>query len=303
MNSMKKALKKYWQMYLLLILPIIYMIVFKYVPMLGLQIAFKDFSLRKGIWGSKWIGLEHFQRFFSSSQSWTIIWNTLSLGVLTLVCCFPMPIILALIFNEIRSKRFMKTLQTVTYAPHFISTIVVCGMIVAMLSPSTGIINTLLIKLGVLDKSFYFMGSAAAFRPIYIVSEIWKDSGWSAIMYVSALAAIDQSLYEAAEVDGASRWKQLLHVTLPGIMPTIIIMLILETGKVLNIGYEKVYALQNDLNLATSEVISTFTYKQGIEKLEYDYTTAIGMLNSVVSFILLITVNNISKKFSKNSLF
>lgn len=303
MNSMKKSLKRYWQMYLLLILPIIYIVVFKYVPMLGLQIAFKDFSLRKGIWKSAWVGLEHFQRFFSSSRSWDIIWNTLCLGVLTLVCCFPMPIILALIFNEIRSKRFMKTLQTVTYAPHFISTIVVCGMVVSMLAPSTGIVNTLLIKLGVLDEPFYFMGSAAAFRPIYIISEIWKDSGWGAIMYVSALAAIDQSLYEAAEVDGASRWKQLLHITLPGIMPTIIIMLILETGKVLNIGYEKVYALQNDLNLATSEVISTFTYKQGIESLEYDYSTAIGMLNSVVSFILLITVNNISKKFSKNSLF
>lgn len=303
MLSLKKSFKKYWQMYLLLVPVIVYFIVFKYVPMMGLQIAFKDFSLRKGIWDSGWVGFDHFQRFFSSSQSWTIIWNTLSLGILSLVCCFPVPIILALIFNEIKSKRFKKTLQTVTYAPHFISTIVVCGMVISMLSPSTGIFNTILLKLGIIDEPFYFMGSAEAFQPVYIISEIWKDAGWNAIMYVSALAAIDQSLYEAAEVDGASRWQQLINITIPSIMPTIIIMLILQTGKVLNIGFEKVYALQNDLNLSVSEVISTFTYKQGLENLEYDYSTAVGMLNSVVSFILLVTVNNISKKVSKNSLF
>lgn len=303
MNSLKKSFKKYWQMYLLLVPVVVYYIMFKYVPMLGLQIAFKDFSFRKGIWGSEWIGLDHFVRFFSSSQSVDIIMNTLILGLQTLVLCFPMPIILALIFNEIRSKKFKKTLQTITYAPHFISTIVVCGMLISMVSPSTGIFNTLLLNLGIIEEPIYVMGSAKYFRPVYVITDIWKDSGWSAILYVSALAAIDESMYEAAEVDGASRWNQLIHITLPSIVPTIITMLILETGKVLSIGFEKVYALQNDLNLSVSEVISTYTYKQGLENLEYDYATSIGLFNAVISFIMLVTVNYLSKKFSKNSLF
>lgn len=303
MNALKKSFRKYWQMYLLLIPVIAYYIVFKYVPMLGLQIAFKDFSFRKGIWGSEWIGFDHFTRFFSSSQSVSIIMNTLILGVQSLVLCFPMPIILALIFNEIRSKKFKKTLQTITYAPHFISTIVVCGMLISMVSPSTGIFNTLLLKLGIIEEPIYVMGSAKYFRPVYVITDIWKDSGWSAILYISALAAIDESMYEAAEVDGASRWAQLIHITLPSIVPTIITMLILETGKVLSIGFEKVYALQNDLNLSVSEVISTYTYKQGLENLEYDYATSIGLFNAVISFVMLLTVNYLSKKFSKNSLF
>lgn len=303
MNALKKSFRKYWQMYLLLIPVIAYYIVFKYVPMLGLQIAFKDFSFRKGIWGSEWIGFDHFIRFFSSSQSVSIIMNTLILGVQSLVLCFPMPIILALIFNEIRSKKFKKTLQTITYAPHFISTIVVCGMLISMVSPSTGIFNTLLLKLGIIEEPIYVMGSAKYFRPVYVITDIWKDSGWSAILYISALAAIDESMYEAAEVDGASRWAQLIHSTLPSIVPTIITMLILETGKVLSIGFEKVYALQNDLNLSVSEVISTYTYKQGLENLEYDYATSIGLFNAVISFVMLLTVNYLSKKFSKNSLF
>ena len=303
MNPLKKSFKKYWQMYLLLVPVIVYYIMFKYVPMLGLQIAFKDFSFRKGIWGSEWIGMDHFVRFFSSSQSVSIIMNTLILGLQTLVLCFPMPIILALIFNEIRSKKFKKTLQTITYAPHFISTIVVCGMLISMVSPSTGIFNTLLLNLGIIEEPIYVMGSAKYFRPVYVITDIWKDSGWSAILYVSALAAIDESMYEAAEVDGASRWNQLIHITLPSIVPTIITMLILETGKVLSIGFEKVYALQNDLNLSVSEVISTYTYKQGLENLEYDYATSIGLFNAVISFIMLVTVNYLSKKFSKNSLF
>ena len=217
--------------------------------------------------------------------------------------CFPVPIILALIINEIRSDRFKNVLKTVTYAPHFVSTIVVVGMLMSMCSPSTGIINTLFVRLGLFKEPLYLMGSAKYFRTMYILSGIWKDSGWNAIIFISALAAVDTSLYEAAEVDGASRWQQLLHITLPGIMPTIVIMLILETGKVLNIGFEKVYAMQTDLNLSVSEVISTYTYKQGLENLEYDYATAIGLFNSVVSFILLLTVNGISKRMSETSLF
>lgn len=303
MKALKKSLSKYWQMYLLLIPVIAYYVVFKYMPMVGAQIAFKNFSFRKGIWGSAWVGLAHFERFFSSSQSITIIWNTLYLGFLTIIFCFPMPILLALIVNEIRNERFKNTLKTITYAPHFVSTIVVVGMMMSMCSPSTGIINTFAVKLGLFKEPLYLMGSAKYFRTMYVISQIWKDTGWNAIIFISALAAVDTTLYEAAEVDGANRWRQLINITLPSIMPTIIIMLILETGKVLNIGFEKVYAMQNDLNLSVSEVISTFTYKQGLENLEYDYATAVGLFNSVVSFTMLMVVNGISKKFSETSLF
>lgn len=303
MKALKKSVTKYWQMYLLLVPVIIYYIVFKYMPMVGAQIAFRNFSFRKGIWDSAWVGLKHFERFFSSSQAITIIWNTLYLGFLTLVFCFPVPIILALIINEIRSTRFKDTLKTITYAPHFVSTIVVVGMLMSMCSPSTGIVNSLFVKLGIFDEPLYLMGSARYFRPMYILSGIWKDSGWNAIIFISALSAVDTTLYEAAEVDGANRWQQLLSITLPSILPTIVIMLILETGKVLNIGFEKVYAMQTDLNLGVSEVISTYTYKQGLENLEYDYATAIGLFNSVVSFIMLLVVNGISKRLSETSLF
>lgn len=301
-RSWQKSLTKYWQLYLLLIPVIAYFIIFKYKPMLGIQIAFRDYKLRRGMWGSEWVGLKHFERFFSSYNSWPVIWNTLYLGFLTLIFCFPFPILLALVFNELRNERMKKTMQTITYAPHFISTIVVVGMLMAMCSPSTGIVNKLLIAMGVTNDGLYLMGSGRYFRLMYVLSGIWKDAGWNAIIFISALAAIDQSLYEAARVDGANRWQQLLHVTLPGILPTIVIMLILESGKVLNIGFEKVYAMQTDLNLNVSEVISTYTYKIGLEKLQYDYATAIGLFNSLISFIMLLTVNGISKRLTETSL-
>ena len=302
MNTVKKSIKKHWQLYLLLIPVIAYYIVFKYKPMVGVQIAFRDFRLRKGMWNSNWVGMKHFIRFFSSYNCLPIIGNTLYLGFLSLVFCFPFPVFLALVFNELRSEKLKKTMQTITYAPHFISTIVVVGMLMAMCSPSTGIVNTLLMNLGLVSEPVYLMGSGKYFRLMYILSGIWKDAGWNAIIFISALAAIDPSLYEAARVDGASRWQQLIFVTLPSILPTIVIMLILESGKVLNIGFEKVYAMQTDLNLSVSEVISTYTYKVGLENLEYDYASAIGLFNSVVSFILLIVVNSISKRATETSL-
>lgn len=302
-RAWKKSLTKYWQLYLLLIPVVAYYIIFKYVPMAGAQIAFRNFKFNKGIWGSPWVGLKNFDRFFSSSQSFTMIWNTLVLGFLSIIFCFPFPIILALLINEIKSNRFKNTIKTITYAPHFVSTIVVVGMMMSMCSPSTGIINSVMVKLGIWEEPLYLMGRAKYFRPMYIISAIWKDCGWNAIIFISALAAIDVSLYEAAEVDGANRWQQLIKITLPSIIPTIVIMLILESGKVLNVGFEKAYAMQNDLNLSVSEVISTYTYKIGLEKMDYDYATAIGLFNSVVSFAMLMLVNGISKRVSETSLF
>lgn len=299
----KKSLTKYWQLYLLLIPVVAYYIIFKYVPMAGAQIAFRNFKFNKGIWLSPWIGLKNFERFFSSSQSFTMIWNTLSIGILSLVFCFPFPIILALLINEIKNTRFKNIVKTVTYAPHFVSTIVVVGMMMSMCSPSTGVINSVMVKFGFWEEPLYLMGRARYFRIMYIISAIWKDCGWNAIIFISALASIDVGLYEAAEVDGANRWQQLLNITLPSIIPTIVIMLILESGKVLNVGFEKTYAMQNDLNLSVSEVISTYTYKIGLEKMDYDYATAIGLFNSVVSFAMLMLVNAVSKRVSETSLF
>ena len=301
-KAWKRSFRKYWQLYLLLIPVIAYFVIFKYKPMVGVQIAFRNYKFSKGIWNSKWIGLEHFERFFSSSQSLDIILNTFILSLLSLLFCFPLPIILALIINELRSSHAKKVLETITYAPHFISTIVVIGMLTAMCSPSTGIIHHLLVSVGILQGGEYLMASSQYFRLMYIISDIWKDCGWNAIIFISALAAIDPTLYEAATVDGASRFKQLIHVTFPGILPTVIIMLILESGKVLNVGFEKAYAMQTDLNLSVSEVISTYTYKIGLERFEYDYATAIGLFNSVVSFTLLIIINSLSKLVSQTSL-
>jgi putative aldouronate transport system permease protein len=247
--------------------------------------------------------MKNFERFFSSSESITMIWNTLALGFLSIIFCFPFPIILALLINEIKNNRFKNTVKTITYAPHFVSTIVVVGMMTAMCSPSTGVINHIMVDLGIWEEPLYLMGRARYFRAMYIISAIWKDCGWNAIIFISALASIDVGLYEAAEVDGANRWQQLLKITLPSIIPTIVIMLILESGKVLNVGFEKAYAMQNDLNLSVSEVISTYTYKIGLEKMDYDYATAIGLFNSIVSFTMLMVVNFISKRVSETSLF
>ena len=301
-RDLRRSIRKYWQLYLILIPVILYYILFKYNPMLGAQIAFRNFKFSMGIWDSPWVGLKHFDRFFASAQASTIIFNTLYLSFLSLLFSFPLPIVLALIVNEMRGKRAKKTLQTITYAPHFISTIVVIGMLTAMCSPSTGILNKLLMNLGITEDGLYLMGLGRYFRGMYVLSGVWQDCGWNAIIFISALAAIDPSLYEAAKVDGASRFQQLLHVTLPGILPTIIIMLILECGKVMNIGFEKVFAMQTDLNLNVSEVISTYTYKIGLQDLQYDYATAIGLFNSIVSFTMLLIVNGISRRVSDTSL-
>lgn len=297
-----RSLKKYWQLYLLLIPVVAYYVMFKYIPMTGVQIAFKSFNFGKGIWGSKWIGMEHFERFFASKKSFDIIWNTMSLSLLSMIVTFPLPIALALLFNELHNQKLKKVVQTITYAPHFVSTVVVVGMMFSMCSISTGIINKLLVASGLVEKPLYLMGYAKYFKMMYIISDVWKNTGWSAIIYVSALAAIDPTLYEAARVDGANRIKQLFHVTLPSIVPTIVVMLILKSGNILSIGFEKAYAMQTNLNLSVSEVISTYTYKQGINDMEYDYATAIGLMESVVSFVLLVIVNYASRRLSETSL-
>ena len=301
-NGWGKSIRKYWQLYLLLVPVVAYYVIFKYIPILGLQIAFKDFSLKAGIWGSEWTGFDHFIKFFKSYNFATTMKNTIIISFFSLLFTFPASIIVALLVNELRSNWSKKLVQTLTYAPHFLSTVVVIGLTTTMLSPSTGIINKLLLKFGILEEAYYFTMKPGWFVPLYILTAIWQNAGWGAIIYISALSAIDQEQYEAARVDGASRWQQLIYVTIPGIIPTVITMLILESGKILNVGYEKVFLMQKSSNLLVSEVISTYVYRMGIVSGNYDYATAVGLFNSVINFAMLIIVNRICKKNTETSL-
>ena len=303
LREWKKSLGKYWQLYLLLIPVVANFVIFHYMPMTGIQIAFKDFMLNLGVWGSEWLGFDHFERFFSAYNFWTILGNTLTLSVLSLAISFPLSIALALLLNEIRHKKLNSTLQTIFIAPHFVSTVVVIGMMQAFLSPETGVINILLEKLGAIEEGIYFTRLEEWFRPMYIISDLWQNLGWSAIIYLSALTAIDTSLYEAASIDGASRWQQLWQITIPCSWPTIVIQLILKCGHVMSVGYEKVLLMQTTTNLNVSQIISTFVYEKGIKSQQYDYATAIGLFNSVVNLIVLLVVNRIAKKRSEVSLF
>ena len=303
LRSWKKSIGKYWQLYLLLIPVVANFVIFHYMPMGGIQIAFKDFMLNKGVWGSEWIGFEHFERFFGAYNFWTILGNTLSLSVLSLVISFPLSISLALLLNEIRHKKLNSALQTVFIAPHFVSTVVVIGMMQAFLSPETGVVNILLKNAGAIEEGIYFTRLEQWFRPMYIISDLWQNLGWSAIIYLSALTAIDTSLYEAAAIDGASRWQQLWRITIPCIWPTIVIQLILKCGHIMSVGYEKVLLMQTTTNLNVSQIISTFVYEKGIHSQQYDYATAIGLFNAVVNLIVLLAVNRIAKKRSEVSLF
>lgn len=302
-RSWKRSLSNYWQLYLLLIPVIANFVIFHYIPMSGIQIAFKDFTLNKGIWGSEWIGFEHFERFFHAYNFWTILGNTLILSVLSLAFSFPLSICLALMINEITHKRLNSTLQSVFFAPHFVSTVVVVGMMQAFLSPETGIVNVLLKKLGAIEEGIYFTRLEGWFRPMYILSGLWQNVGWNSAIYISALSAIDPVLYEAADMDGASRWQQLWRITIPCIWPTIIIQLILKMGHIMSVGYEKVLLMQTSTNLNVSQIISTFVYEKGISAKQYDYATAIGLFNSVINLIVLLVVNRIAKKRSEVSLF
>lgn len=298
----KISLKRNWQLYLLLIPVVVNFIVFHYIPMTGIQIAFKSFTLNGGIWGSEWIGFDHFIRFFTTYNFWTILKNTLFLSLLSLAFSFPLSICLALVLNEIRHKKLNSTLQTIFFAPHFVSTVVVVGMMQAFLSPTTGIVNILLQNMGFIKEGIYFTRLEEWFRPMYIISGLWQNMGWNAAIYLSALTAIDTELYDAAAVDGASKWKQLRYVTIPCIWPTIVIQLILNCGHIMSVGYEKVLLMQTSTNLSVSQIISTYVYSKGLSSQQYDYGTAVGLFNSVINLIMLLIVNHIAKKRSDVSL-
>ena len=298
----KKRVLAHWQLLALLLIPVAWYIIFCYVPMFGVQLAFKNYKVRLGIWDSPWADplLRHFNRYFSSYYAWSTIWNTLAINLGCLAIGFPAPILLALMLNEINSIRFRKVLQNITYIPYFLSIVVVVSMLKLFTDQRYGVFNMMLQALGM--KALPLMESEKYFRPLYVLSNVWQNMGWNAIIYIAALAGVDSALYEAATVDGASRWQKIIHVSLPCILPTIVTMFILRIGQLMTIGFEKALLMQNDLNIGTSEIISTLVYKNGIQKSDYSYATAVGLMNSVVNLILIVTANTVCRKTLDQSL-
>lgn len=289
-----KRVWKYRTLYLLFAPVLLYFIIFRYYPMIYLSMSFMDYNPFKGLSGSPWVGLKHYISFFQSRDIWMLIRNTFLINILSLIIGFPSPIILALLLNEVRCHRLKKAVQTISYLPHFISTVVIVGMLNSFLSPSTGPVNQIIRLLGF--EPIYFMINPGYFRWIYVLSGIWQNVGWGSIIYLAALSGIDPQLYEAAIVDGAGKWRQLVHITLPCIMGTIMIMLILRVGQLMSLGFEKIFLMGNDATRQVAEVISTYVYKRGIQKADYGFATAVGLFNSLVSFTLVMGANLLSKK-------
>ena len=300
-----KRIWKYKAYYVFLLPAVLYVAIFHYGPLYGLQIAFKDFNGAFGIAGSKWVGLKHFESFFNGYYFWLLIKNTFAISIYFLAVSFPIPIILALMLNEIEG-RYKKIVQTVMYAPHFISTVVMVGIIMTMFSPSIGVVNTVREFLGL--ERLYFITMPEAFRHLYVWSGVWQSMGWSAVIYIAALSGVDPELLEAATIDGASRMQRIIHINIPVIKPVIVILFIMAVGRLASVGYgaggyEKIYLLQNDLNVDVSEVISTYVYKRGILNAQYSFTSAVDIFNNVVNVVMLLTANAVSRKVGETSLF
>lgn len=298
-EKIRKDVKKNKCLYIMAIPMVVFFILFSYIPMYGIIIAFKNYSPKLGILGSPWVGFKHFTKFFQSMYFVRTFKNTALLSVYSLLWGFPAAIILSLLLNELRSEKFKRCVQTVTYLPHFISLVVICGMIVDF-TATDGMINSILINFGV--QPVNWLTKPEWFRSIYIGSGLWQSIGWDSIVYLAALSAIDPTLYEAAKIDGAGRWKQLLHVTLPGIAPTIVIMFILNIGGLMSVGSEKIILLYNPLTYETSDVISSYVYRKGLIGSDYSFSTAVGLMESVIGFVLILAANKLSKKVSETSL-
>lgn len=296
-ESLVKQMKKHWEFYLLLLPGIILTLIFKYVPIYGVQIAFRDYNAMDGFFGSPWVGLKWFERFFGSYNSVRMIRNTVLLSLYSILWTFPIPIILALLINQVKLKKFQRVSQTILYAPHFISVMILCGMLRIFLSPYGGLVNAIAQMFGATEP-INFIDSASAFRTIYISSSIWQDAGWGTIIYIATLSSVDASLHEAAKVDGANTLQRILHIDIPELIPVIVIQLIMSFGNLMNVGFEKAFLLQTSLNKETSEIIATYVYEQGMLKAMYSFSTAVGLFNTVVNIVLLIVVNKICNKLS-----
>lgn len=300
-SRLAKDISKNWILYVMILPVVVYYLVFAYAPMYGIQLAFKNYRIKDGIMGSPWVGFDHFIRFFSAYNFGTLIKNTIGISLYSILVGFPIPILFALMLNYLRNKYLKKTVQMVSYAPYFISTVVMCGMIAIFLNVDTGIINQIRNLLGM--ESVDFLSKAEWFKSIYVWTGVWQGMGWSSIIYISALSGVDYQLHEAAIVDGATKIQRMIHVDLPSIKSTIIMLFILQMGSVMNVGFEKVFLLQNSLNLSSSSVISTYVYNVGLINSDYGYSTAVGLFNSVINVVLLVAANQAAKKMAHESLF
>ena len=294
-----RRIRRKWQLYLLILPAIVSVFIFHYIPIYGVQIAFKNFRSSKGILGSEWVGFKHFARFLAYPDFWKILWNTVRISLYSLAT-FPCPVILALMMNELNSERYKKFMQMVTFAPHFISTVVVCSMVLLFFDRSQGLVNNVIAALG--GERYDFVSSTRYFSSLYVWSGVWQNLGWNAIIYIAALSSVSPELIEAARVDGATRLQIVRYVNFPAILPTVITMLILSAGSLLNVGFEKIYLLQNPLNMEASRVISTYVYEIGLQGGQFSYSTAIGLFNNVVNIVVIILVNGISKRVTRVAL-
>mgnify|MGYP005763360557 CR=1 FL=1 len=299
-EKIKKDFRKNHTFYIMLIPLVLFYLIFHYYPMYGAQIAFKDFSVGKGILGSPWVGLKHFQTFFESIYFSRLLGNTLIINIMDIIFGFPLPVILAILLNEVRCNAYRRTIQTVTYLPHFISTVVLCSM-VKEFTTRTGLINAIIAAFG--GEPILFLQQPEWYQPMFVASGIWSECGWSSIIYMAALSAIDTEQYEAARIDGANRLQQMWNITLPALLPTIVIMLIIRCGKIMNVGAEKTLLLYNPSTYKTADVIASYVYRKGILDGDYSFSTAVGLFNSVINFIMLLSVNKISKKLTGSGLF
>jgi len=295
-----RRLRRDWQIYLMLAPVVIWFLVFLYKPMYGLQIAFKEYSIFRGVAGSPWVGLEHFQTLFGNDQFIRAIWNTIKISALNLLFGFPAPIILALMFNEVISASYKRISQTIAYLPHFISSVIIAGIVITAFSPSAGIVNTILGWLGM--EPIYFLTKPEWFRPIFIGTGIWQEAGFGSIVFLAAISGVNPSLYESAVVDGANRWQMMWKITIPSILPTILIMLIIRIGNIMEISFELIILLYQPATYSTADVVNTFIYRQGLQAGQYDMAAAAGLFNAVVAFTLVMTANTLSRRFSRTSL-
>ncbi|MCI9664613.1 MAG: sugar ABC transporter permease [Lachnospiraceae bacterium] len=295
-NGQRSDWKRDWQLWIMILPALAYVLVFCYGPMYGLQLAFRDFDFSKGMTGGEWAGLKYFKQYFDSPMFWPTLRNTFTIAFFTLVWGFPAPIILALVINSLGGKRWKRMVQTAVYMPYFISTVVMVAILQIALSPSTGILDHALKATGLFSAKANFLGDPSAFIPVYVVSAIWQSAGWNSIIFIAALAAVDRQLYDAARVDGADRWQQMLYVELPAIKPTIMIVLIMNLGGILNVGFEKTFLMQNSLNKSVSEVISTYVFNIGVKSSQFSFGSAVGLFNTLVNFAFLVAADRVSKR-------
>ena len=300
-KSLKKNIKRDWMLLLIILPGVIYFAVFCYGPMYGILMAFKDYNISKGVWGSPWVGLKHFKELVQSVYFGRLVKNTFLLSIEQLLWSFPIPIAFALLLNEIKNKHFQRFAQTAAYLPHFVSVVVVVGILKDLLSSNGGVITQVLSTFGVAPKNYFNL--PGAFRPLYVGSGVWQEFGWNSIIYVAAISGIDQQMYESAALDGAGKWQKLVHITLPSIAPTIILLLILNMGNMLNIGYEKVILMYNSATYSTADIFSTYVYRKGLLNAQYSFAAAVGLANSLINIVILLTSNFTAKKMTDTSIF